>query len=576
VAKPEWFRRRGWFALILGTIIAAAVPAGIAGAEVWTDQSDYAPGSVVTIHGGNDSAGAPGYVPGQMVDVAVSGPNGWTSSCSATVGDDESDSWSCQVTLDSDPAVAVGDYSYTATSTDADGNPISESGTFTDVSNVFSANISGDNSAFAGAANAKTYTANPQFTGNCGTSPTVANIGYVWSVTAGTASFSSTTVQNPSVTFSSLGTVTLRVDATITSGGSCTNSTAFVTKNVSVTSTTLTQTLTPSSITYGESTDISGSLVELDGSGSPDATGLAGKPIAVTSNTGAGCTGTATLMASATTLGGGSTPPKGNWPDVSPFAIAYTPSAAGTEYIKADYDGTGNNAPSSDCDTLTIGKADTTTEATPSASSITYGESLTVDYEVYSDHGISGNTATGTASVVKDSGPSGGNLNCTATSTSVSQAQSDADGSGGAKDGFDVTSDSNHQFSCLPDKAGSYTFHVHFADTDGNYNGSDDSPGSSVLVPTQVQVCKAAPAIAADWLHAHGIKAGTKTDVNIVSLIVGERADAKRARFPTYSYTHTSLNSLVGPGALLGPCDTGYVGSVVARTDYWSQHKLPK
>ena len=102
----------------------------MAAASVYTDQPDYTPGSVVTISGDNDSSGAPGYVEGNTVDVVVSGPNGWTSSCSATVA--AGGSWSCTVTLDSNPAVAVGSYSYTATSTDAHGNPISESGTFTD------------------------------------------------------------------------------------------------------------------------------------------------------------------------------------------------------------------------------------------------------------------------------------------------------------------------------------------------------------------------------------------------------------------------------------------------------------
>ncbi len=102
----------------------------VASAEVWTDQEDYAPGSVVTLGGNNDENGAPGYVEGNSVDVAVSGPNGWTAACSGTVAADGA--WSCTITLDSDPAIAVGDYSYTATSTDVNGNPISESGTFTD------------------------------------------------------------------------------------------------------------------------------------------------------------------------------------------------------------------------------------------------------------------------------------------------------------------------------------------------------------------------------------------------------------------------------------------------------------
>src|SRR6185503_6977737 len=102
----------------------------VALAAVWTDQEDYAPGSVVTIGGNNDENGAPGYVAGNAVDVAVSGPNGWTSACSATVGAEGA--WSCTITLDSDPAIAVGDYAYTATSTDINGDPISENGTFTD------------------------------------------------------------------------------------------------------------------------------------------------------------------------------------------------------------------------------------------------------------------------------------------------------------------------------------------------------------------------------------------------------------------------------------------------------------
>jgi hypothetical protein len=116
--------------LILGTIIAAAVMVGVAGASVWTDQSDYSPGSTVTIHGGNNDSGDPGYVTENTVNVAVNGPNGWSDSCSDTVNDNGK--WSCDITLSSDPDVAVGSYSYTATSKDANDNEISETGDFTD------------------------------------------------------------------------------------------------------------------------------------------------------------------------------------------------------------------------------------------------------------------------------------------------------------------------------------------------------------------------------------------------------------------------------------------------------------
>src|SRR6266540_2097820 len=111
-------------------VILTMLVSTVALAEVWTDQADYEPGSIVTLSGNNDGNGAPGYVAGNTVNVAVSGPNGWASSCTATVGADGS--WSCTITLDADPAIAVGDYSYTATSTDVNGNSISENGTFTD------------------------------------------------------------------------------------------------------------------------------------------------------------------------------------------------------------------------------------------------------------------------------------------------------------------------------------------------------------------------------------------------------------------------------------------------------------
>ena len=93
-------------------------------AAVWTDQADYAPGSVVTISGDNsDNAG---YLPGETVHVDVTGPNGYTATCDATVF--ESGEWSCQVTLwDSD--LAVGTYSYTAT---GQTSGVSQNGTFTD------------------------------------------------------------------------------------------------------------------------------------------------------------------------------------------------------------------------------------------------------------------------------------------------------------------------------------------------------------------------------------------------------------------------------------------------------------
>ncbi len=132
-----------WSATTLALILAMLV-APLANAQVWTDQADYAPGSVVTISGDNSTMqnGQLPYVDGNAVSVSVLGPNGWTSACNATVA---GGAWSCQVTLSSDPAIAVGPYTYTATSLAADGiTPIVETGTFTDSRTITSATITKD------------------------------------------------------------------------------------------------------------------------------------------------------------------------------------------------------------------------------------------------------------------------------------------------------------------------------------------------------------------------------------------------------------------------------------------------
>jgi hypothetical protein len=128
--SPSQLRR----ALVLAVAVIMITPT-VTFAAVTTDQEDYSPGSVVTISG--DSTSGATYVEGNTVDVAVTGPvsdgypDGWQAQCSAIVAEDGT--WTCQITLDSDPDVAVGDYTYTATQRDADDNVISsETGTFTD------------------------------------------------------------------------------------------------------------------------------------------------------------------------------------------------------------------------------------------------------------------------------------------------------------------------------------------------------------------------------------------------------------------------------------------------------------
>jgi hypothetical protein len=106
------------------TALIMTAGATVAQAAVWTDQTDYPPGSVVTIHGDN-SDGA-GYQAGEAVHVDVNGPGSIGPSCDATA--DDSGAWSCQITLGTG-AAAIGGYTYTAT---GQTSGVSQSGTFTD------------------------------------------------------------------------------------------------------------------------------------------------------------------------------------------------------------------------------------------------------------------------------------------------------------------------------------------------------------------------------------------------------------------------------------------------------------
>jgi hypothetical protein len=117
-------------AAVLGILTASATVliltggSTVAQAAVWTDQTDYSPGSVVTFNGDN-SDGA-GYQAGETVHVAVNGPGSIAPSCDATA--DASGAWSCQITLGTG-AAAIGGYTYTAT---GQTTGVSQSGTFTD------------------------------------------------------------------------------------------------------------------------------------------------------------------------------------------------------------------------------------------------------------------------------------------------------------------------------------------------------------------------------------------------------------------------------------------------------------
>ena len=98
-ARPFRRPKYGLF-LLLAILLLLVVGVPAAQAAVWTDQLDYAPGSVVTISGDNVGLVEPWAI-GAEVTVEVAGPLGYEyGPLSAIVGLDGS--WSCQFTLSDD------------------------------------------------------------------------------------------------------------------------------------------------------------------------------------------------------------------------------------------------------------------------------------------------------------------------------------------------------------------------------------------------------------------------------------------------------------------------------------------
>jgi len=96
--------------------------------SVYTDADDYVPGSVVTFRG--DNANNAGYVPGEIIHVEVTGPNGFKASCDAVV--DAQGAWRCQIVLNMDES-AIGEYTYTTVSSVSN---VVDSGNFTDARQI--------------------------------------------------------------------------------------------------------------------------------------------------------------------------------------------------------------------------------------------------------------------------------------------------------------------------------------------------------------------------------------------------------------------------------------------------------
>ena len=251
------------------------------------------------------------------------------------------------------------------------------------------------------------------------------------------------------------------------------------------TSTTAAQ--SAASITYGSSDTVSFSVSSAAGVTGQNATGN----VSVTKTAGPSggnlnCQDTEASPTSSPAVNASETTGSGftfnaNSGSNSNLRLVCTPDKVGTYNFHlnfGDSDGNYNGSYSSPDLILTVGKANTSTTATQSATSIAFGSSDTLSFTVSSAAGVSGQTATGTASVVKDSGP--GNLNCQDTETTPTSTPGVS--ASETNTGFSLSSTStNHlQLVCTPDAVGAYTFHVHFSDSDGNYNGSDSSTSPSL------------------------------------------------------------------------------------------------
>ena len=423
--------------------------AGVALADVSTDAYYYNLGDTVQISGDSMAAG-------ENVVVDVNFPDGSLAQ-RHQVSADESGMFADSFYLAD--GMPYGEYSVVATG-QSSGN------VFNTVFDPppppgFGVNVSGDGTAWVG--QTKTYTA--ATTGAC-----PGPFSWSWSVGAastGTATINAT-ANSADFTFTGAGTVIVTATATNTGGTTCDASSHSGTRSVTVSNvnTSLTLAFDPDSpITYGESTSLSGWLRDNTGT-----TGVAGQDIVLTQNALSDCTGsTLDALGTFTTVGTGTTPPRGDWSDPTP----YRPDAAGDLYFKASFVGTGTQAPATACETLTTDKAPTSTSVTntPSAT-VNFGDSFSVDYSVTSAYGISGNTTVGTVSITQVSGPASSSV-CTDSDT-LSAAQSDAAGSG---TGFSAAA----TLTCTPDTVGTYTYHVNYSG-ETNYLGSDSTPDLTVVV----------------------------------------------------------------------------------------------
>jgi YDG domain/MBG domain (YGX type) len=145
--------------------------------------------------------------------------------------------------------------------------------------------------------------------------------------------------------------------------------------------------------------------------------------------------------------------------------------ASGSQFVQASYGGDTTHMNSdSTCIALTINPAATSTTGSASPTTIATGGSTVVSWTVSSTGGVTGATATGTAAIVQTAGP--GTLTCSPASPSISAPETTGFGFTYTVNG---STNSAQRFTCSASAVGTYSYHVHFADSDGNYNASDSA-----------------------------------------------------------------------------------------------------
>src|SRR5437867_3146455 len=323
-------------------------------------------------------------------------------------------------------------------------------------------------------------------------------------------------------TFGGLYTVTARGETSAVSA-----STQFDPQDKTV----ITLVVAPSTATWGTAMTASGTLTD-DDTKAP----IAGATVTLGTYPNVNCNSAQASLGSAVTAANGT------------FSASINPPA-GTPFVGAAYAGEPQvHQAKSQCTSVTVNRASTSTTASLSPTTIPTSGTTSVSWSVSSAAGVSGFAVTGGTTVVKDTGP--GTLSCTPASVAVNTPQTNS--------GFSVVASSSQQFTCSASANGAYTLHVHFADTDGNYFNSD-SAGMSLTVSADVQAPSGTVSINGGATVTNGNNASlhliATDNVGVTAYRVANGSDCTGATFqavtptPTFDLTIGSWTLTAGDGA---------------------------